>query len=380
MSGAVRYGSGAIHRLPELVRSWGGRRVLLVCGAGSFEASGAVGVLATLTQVAQVRRWSGFRPNTDAADLVEGLAIAADLDPDVIVGVGGGSTLDMAKLLCAFPGVTDGDKLAHAIRAGLPAPVRDCRLVLAPTTSGSGSEATHFAVVYLGSEKYSVGGQAMRPDAVLLDPDLTLSGTAYQRAASGLDAVAQAVESLWAAGATDESRRYARRALRVLMPAIEDFVRAPAAGSARAMTVGSHLAGRAIDISKTTAAHALSYAITKRYDVSHGHAVALTLGAFIGTHGEADEGRLQPGVTMGTHTAALSAILDALGATSPVQAGRRWTELGGRLGLPMRLAEIGVETPDQLGRIASAVNAQRMGNNPVRFTTEELTDLMRRAF
>ncbi|MFI6596454.1 phosphonoacetaldehyde reductase [Nonomuraea sp. NPDC050536] len=380
MSGAVRYGSGAIQRLPELVRSWGARRVLLVCGGHSFEASGADRVLAPLTQVAQVRRWSGFSPNPDAADLIEGLAIAADLDPDVIVGVGGGSTLDMAKLLCAFPGVTDADKLAHAIREGRPAPVRDRRLVLAPTTSGSGSEATHFAVVYIGSEKYSVGGEAMRPDAVLLDPDLTVSGTAYQRAASGLDAVAQAIESLWASGATDDSRRYARRALRVLMPAIEDFVRAPSAGAARAMAIGSHLAGRAIDISRTTAAHALSYGITKRYGVSHGHAVALTLGAFIGAHGEADEGRLQPGVTIGAHTAALSTIVDSLGATSHGQAGRRWTELGDRLGLPMRLAEIGVDTPDQLRRLASAANAQRMSNNPVRFTTEELTDLMRRAF
>lgn len=372
----VRYGPGAIHLLPALVEEWAGRRVLLVCGGRSFEASGAAAMLPGLEQVAQVRRWSGFRSNTDAADLAEGLAIAAEFDPDVIVGIGGGSTMDMAKLLCAFPHIGDRDKLYDAIRVGDPIALRGPRLALAPTTSGSGSEATHFAVVYIGSAKFSVAGESLLPDAVILDPALTTSSSEHQRATSGIDAVAQAIESLWAVGATDDSRLYARRALRVLMPAIEDFVDAPAPGPARAMALGSYLAGRAIDISKTTAAHAMSYGLTKRYGVSHGHAVALTLGAFIEVHARAGSNDLQAGLTPQAHAEALSTVTAALGAGDPAEARLRFTELGRRLGLEMSLAGIGVTTAEQLEELAATVNTERLGNNPVRFDGGGLTVLL----
>jgi alcohol dehydrogenase len=269
----MAYGAGAIAETPRLVQELGATRVLLVCGRTSFEASGAAAMLSELERIADVRRWSDFQPNTDSADLRVGLEVLCEQQPDLVLGIGGGSALDMAKLLVSFTGIAS-DQVVAAIEGGYKATSRSAKLVLAPTTSGSGAEATHFAVVYVGDEKYSIGGPAMRADAIVLDPVLTLSGSAYQRATSGIDAVAQAIESLWAVGATDRSRRFARHALRLLMPAIEGYVNQPDETSARAMAIGSHLAGRAIDISKTTAAHALSYNLTKRFGVSHGHAVA----------------------------------------------------------------------------------------------------------
>jgi len=374
-----------------VVAGRGAGRVLLVCGARSFEASGAARMLPALTEVAQVRRWSEFAPNPDAADLRQGLAIAEEFAPDLVLGVGGGSALDMAKLLCAFRGLTDEAKLREAIRSGEAVTAREVSLVLAPTTSGSGSEATHFAVVYIGDHKYSVAGPAMRPDVVMLDPALTLSGSPYQRATSGIDAVAQAIESLWAVGATDRSRHWAGRALGLMLPAIEAYVTAPAgppgeagarvpdAGAgvpdaARAMAIGSHLAGRAIDISRTTGAHALSYAITKRYGVSHGHAVALTLGAFIEAHAAAPAAALQ--VDPARHQQAVREIVRRLGAADGAGARARFNELLARLGLTTSLHEVGARTPQQRREIAEAVNAQRLGNNPVRFTPRELAQLV----
>lgn len=372
----VRHGSGCVAEVSEVVAQLGGRRVLLVCGRRSFEASGAARVLGDLERAAEVRRWSDFAPNTDAADLAEGLKVMADFRPDTVLGVGGGSAMDMAKLLCAFHGTGDADKLAEAIRSGGLAAPREPWLVLVPTTSGSGSEATHFAVVYIGDDKYSVADPTLLPDVAILDPDLTLSGSAHQRATSGIDAVSQAVESLWAAGATDESRRFARRALRMLIPAIESFVKDPAGGAAGAMCTGSHLAGRAINITKTTAAHALSYGLTKGYGVSHGHAVALTLGAFIEAHARAKPDLLQPEVDPEQHEEALGSVLEALGAADPGEARRRFIELGESLGLPMRLAGVGVTSAAQVRRLVESVNVERLGNNPVRFTMDELTELV----
>lgn len=372
----VRYGGGAVLATPRLVAGLGASRVLLVCGARSFEASGAARFLPELAQVAQVQRFSEFAPNTDAADLARGLALADEFRPDLVLGVGGGSALDMAKLLAAFAPGTDPAKLPALIRAGDRVTAREPRLVLVPTTSGSGSEATHFAVVYLDDEKFSVVGDPLRPDLTILDPQLSVSGSRYQRATSGIDAVAQAIESLWSAGATDRSRRWARHALRLLLPAIESYVNEPGDRSARAMAIGSHLAGRAIDISKTTAAHALSYAITKRYGVSHGHAVALTLGRFIEAHDAAPAGQLQPAVDPAAHREAMAEIVHRLGAASGADARRRFTGLLERLGLTPGLTDVGVRTAADRDRLAGAVNAERLGNNPVRFAGPELAALL----
>src|SRR5690606_15780802 len=152
-----------------------------------------------------------------------------------------------------------------------------------------------------------------------------------------------AIESLWAVGATAASRRWARHALRLLLPAIEPFVHAPDDRSARAMVLGSHLAGRAIDISKTTAAHAPSYAITKRYGLSHGHAVALALGSFIAGHDAPDTRRLR--VAGGAHGEARAEVRGRLGAPDGPAARAAFEARVRRLGLDPSLSAVGARGP-----------------------------------
>jgi alcohol dehydrogenase len=372
----LRYGDGVVGTLPETVRQAGWRRVLLVCGARSFEASGAAAVLPALEQSAEVRRWSDFSPDPDSADLLGGLRLLRDFAPDAVVGVGGGSAMDMAKLLCAYDGIEESGELLTAIRSGTRIDSRDRGLALVPTTSGSGSEATHFAVVYIGEDKYSIAGPALKADRVMLDPLLTRSGSAYQRASSGIDAVCQAIESLWAAGATDRSRRFARRALGLLLRTIEGFVSHGAPEAARAMALGSHLAGRAIDISKTTAAHALSYAITKRYGISHGHAVALTLGRFIAVHAAAAPERLQPGMDPQFHRQSMAVILRALGASDGDEGRRVFQAFVARLGLEHRMDAVVPADPAARDQLVRSVNLERLGNNPVVFAQQDLAALL----
>jgi alcohol dehydrogenase class IV len=370
----VAYGDRSVLRVPNHIQALGAKRVLLVCGRRSFEASGASAMLPDLESIAKVHRWSAFAPNTDSADLRNGLGIMREFEPDAMIGVGGGSALDMAKLLCGFRDIAEDD-VFDSIRSGFNTATRHERLVLVPTTSGSGAEATHFAVVYIGHEKYSIGGDAMRPDVIALDPALAISGSPYQRATSGIDAVCQAIESLWAVSATDRSRHFARTALRVLLPAIERFVNDADPESAHAMCIGSHFAGRAIDISRTTAAHALSYGLTKRYGLSHGNAVALTMPAFIAAHATSPTNRLQPGVTPVHHERAMRHIVSALGASTAEQASTRFRTLTRHLGLMHRL---GSDMPLALiaDQLITTVNAERLANNPMQFTAAELRNLV----
>lgn len=362
-------------RLPAHVVATGARRVMLVCGRNSFEASGAVRMMPELEQAAAVQRWSDFAPNPDSSDLLDGLAALREFRPDLVLAVGGGSVMDMAKLLCACAEVPENAVL-DAIRAGRSIERRRQKLFLVPTTSGSGAEATHFAVVYIGEDKYSIAGPGLRADAIVLDPALTVSSSRYQRATSGIDAVCQAIESRWAVGATDRSRRFARIALRLLLPALEPFVNAPGPRTARAMCLGSHYAGRAIDISKTTAAHALSYGITKSYGINHGHAVGITLGAFLQEHADPAPTHLRDGIARAAHDAAMADVFAALGATDGQDARRRFGALMVRIGLDPSLTAAGASTAADRAALAASVNTERLGNNPVVFTVGELAGLV----
>ena len=175
---------------------------------------------------------------------------------DAFIAVGGGTTIDTAKLLNLA--VVSGMPIKELLTQKT-APGRLLPCMAFPTTAGTGAEATRFAVCYDGEVKYSVDFEVIRPSDVALVPEFTATLPSYQKASTNFDAYAQAVESLWAKGATDESKEYANRALALMK---EDN-----------WPEASYWAGRAIDISRTTAAHAFSYYLTSHYGIPHGHAV-----------------------------------------------------------------------------------------------------------
>jgi alcohol dehydrogenase class IV len=199
--------------------------------------------------------------------------------PEAVLAVGGGSVIDTAKAVIAFSsGASDADILANRFDPGATRP----RFWAAPTTAGSGSEATHFAVLYKDQVKYSIANQALKPDTVFLDPELVVSCPVSLTLASGADAVCQAVESWWNKGAFGQSRTYALEALDLLLTNLFKSVEDPASLAVRGdMLEGAHLAGRAINLTKTTAGHALSYGLTSTMGLPHGLAVLAVMGPLV---------------------------------------------------------------------------------------------------
>lgn len=229
------------------------RSVALVTDGPAYSLSGAAAFFDPL--LADARRLVVKTPNPKVGEVQ---ALLDEMGPDkpmAFVAVGGGTSTDTAKLL------------NFAVATGLP--IRELLMCKAcpqllpflavPTTAGTGAEATRFAVCYDGETKYSIDFPEIRPSHVLVLPELTASLPPYQRASTNFDAYAQAVESLWARGATEESKSYAHRALELM--------------KADNWPEASYWAGRAIDISRTTAAHAFSYYLTSHYGIPHGHAV-----------------------------------------------------------------------------------------------------------
>ncbi len=320
-----------------------------------------------LPYAAQVRElpqiavgFTDFAPNPAYESVQGGVAAFRRSDCDGIVAIGGGSAMDVAKCIKLFCRMDEG-----ACHLWQPFSDTGVPLLAVPTTAGTGSESTHFAVVYLGSVKQSVAHESIRPDVALLDASALKTLPIYQKKCTLLDALCQAIESWWSVNSTAESRELSRQALTLLMESMDAYLAGDGA-AASAMLRAANLAGQAIDWAQTTAPHAMSYQLTKMLSLPHGHAVATCLPGvwrYIAAHMES--------CTDARGAAHLRNVLTdiaaAMGERSPKDAIARFEAL-------LRQMELARPEPDaaQLRALVGSVNQERLKNNPVPLAEEAL--------
>ncbi len=363
--------NGLSDMLAELFAEQHAARLMLVVDRGALDATGAGPTLRAGLREALAAEFDAFTPNPTSDQAAAAARLGAASGVDAIVAFGGGSCLDVAKVaaLSVRDPVRAGEhSVGGDARASSPIPV-----IAIPTTSGTGSETTHFASIYVNGRKASVAHPAIRPWGVVLDESLHRSMPAYLAACTGLDALCHAVESRWANGATPASRGYAEEAARLAHAHLVPSVLRGSADDRCAMMLAAHLAGRAINISKTTLAHAISYDITQRTGTPHGLAVALTLGHVAALNG------LEERLAGATRTS-INAVLDAvrLLGTEPREMPAFMRAILASLGLPGTLSEAGV-TPEMIPLIASSVDPLRASNNPRRFGASAIREMLERA-
>lgn len=355
------------------------RPVFLVTGIRSFEQEKIQSALMPVLEKTVYQRFFEFDKNPKLTDVEKGIHAFRQLDDPIVVAIGGGSVLDMAKLIYFFGplAIHPGDYFLKGERSLVPNLHQGKALLLAvPTTAGTGSEATQFATLYIDGVKYSLDDSAIRPKAVILDPELTTALPAKETAESGLDALTQAVESYWNVHSTDESKAYAREAIALIYPNLEKAVLRPTLAARQAMLQGAHLAGQAINLTRTTAAHAISYPMTSYFDIPHGQAVSLSLPYFLAFNDAVTEADvLDPrGVDYVRNT--MSEIVDMLGCHSVRQAKERWISLMQRIGVKVNLSQLGIQPKDWSVIIQNGFNPKRVANNPRRLTEESLRGLL----
>jgi alcohol dehydrogenase class IV len=331
--------------LAELVGAWAPRRILLV---GTTDRAGAGRRLAGY----DIERFGDFSPNPRLDDALAGARIAEAYAPDLILGVGGGSALDVAKLVRGLP-------TEHALDAlqGRTLPVRRAPLVLVPTTAGTGSEVTSFATVYVDGVKHSLDHPSVRADLAVVDPELARSCPPEVAYSGALDALSHAVESTWALRSTVESRALAADALGTIVAALR---------TAGEVSTAATRAGLAIERTRTTAAHAFAYPLTARFGVRHGLACALNLVWLLPLTAQLLPRECQD--PRGTAFVArrlreISAVLgDDPGATVAglIEAG----------GSSPWLSDHGVRADDLPALVRAGLGANRSANGPVRLSPE----------
>lgn len=298
------------------------KKLFLVCGK-SFDKLAFADDIRKLNPI----RFGNFRSNPLYEEVIDGVEKFNKSECDTILAVGGGSAIDVAKSI-KFYGRSSAE------------------IIAIPTTSGTGSESTHFAVIYKDGVKQSIADQSLLPETVILEPSTLENVPEYIRKATMLDALCHAIESYWSKKATDKSKEIAAFAIKEILTNKESYLRNEKVGN-KEMLKAANLAGQAINITTTTAAHAMCYKITSLYGFAHGHAAALCLSEVW----KVNKTEI-PGITRDEFVE----IFKELELENPVSKSRE----------------------EDLEVLVDSVNTQRLENNPIAFDKYEIREMYER--
>jgi alcohol dehydrogenase class IV len=375
---AILAGPGATARLAERARALLGARVLVVTDAGLMTAGIAGPVIDALRRAGIATAvFDAVEADPPEANALDAAAAATAHGATGVLGLGGGSPMDVAKVAALLAG--SGEALAAAYGVGNARGPR-LPLALVPTTAGTGSEVTPIAILTTGeAEKKGVVSPLLLPDLALLDAELTLGLPPHVTAATGIDAMVHAIEAFASASPNNNplSHSLAMEALRLLgantRTAVFDGADRPARG---AMLLGSMLAGQAFANSPVAAVHALAYPIGSHYHVPHGLSNALVLPHVL-RFNLPDAAPAYAGI-------APCAFPELADLPAPARAEAfidRLATLSAELGLPQRLRDVGIGA-DALALLAAEAMKQTrlLVNNPRQMTEAAALDIYRAAW
>lgn len=217
----------------------------------------------------QVTFFNKFLPNPTYESVVDGIKSFKESKSKIIIAVGGGSAMDVAKCIKLFSTMNpDENYLSQEI---IP---NDITLLAVPTTAGTGSEATKYAVIYYNGEKQSITSESIIPEIVLFDSSALKTLPEYQKKSTMLDALSHSVESYWSINSNAESKEYSVKALKLIIENYKGYLKNDDEACYN-MLMAANIAGKAINITQTTAGHAMCYKLTSIYGIAHGHSAAL---------------------------------------------------------------------------------------------------------
>jgi alcohol dehydrogenase class IV len=387
-AGRIFFGWGAVSVLRDVAREFG-RRVFVCTDQNMVKAGICETVVAHLSHgIAEVKIFDGGQPEVDRRTIEWASTMARAYSPNVVIGLGGGSNLDLAKavaLLLKHPGPLS----TYYGENNIPGPVAP--VIAVPTTAGTGSEVSPVAVVADPERAMKVGiaSRTLIPRWAIVDPALTISCPASVTAHSGMDALAHAIESFCARVRPDVSPQsifvgknpmsdiLAMKAITAITRFLPAAVAQPSDRAAREeMALASLLAGMAFSAAGTAAVHALQYPVGEATHTPHGLGNAVLLPTVMKN--------ITPSRIAEMAYIARSLDPDLASATDEDAAPRAaWLveQLGAKVGIPKGLRALGVKEEElpELARMASSVK-RLLDNSPVPFDESGLLSLLQQAF
>lgn len=352
------------HGFEAILEKYNIGKYLLVCD-GAFEFLAVKDIFSEAK--VPFERFSDFTPNPLYEDVVKGVELFKKKGCDGIVTVGGGSSIDVAKCIKLYSAMDSS-------KCYIGQDFKDAKipLIAFPTTAGTGSESTRHAVIYYKGEKQSISHDSIVPDVAILEPSVLRTLPVYQKKCTMLDALAQGIESFWSVNSTDESISYSKAAIKLIWDNINGYIFENTEEAAKKVMEGANYSGRAINITATTAAHAMSYKMSSLYGLPHGHAVAISLPEVWGNMLEEDARCIDPRGEKHLDSV-LCGIAKAMGFDSPKEAREAFVFL---------LKELEIFAPaakeEDVAVLTASVNPVRLKNNPAKLTEESLEKMYRR--
>ncbi len=357
-----------ISHLPEILKD--SRKVFLVCDSSfpflniknDIEGMGVPYVM-----------FDGFTPNPLYEDVCKGIDLFQITKCNSILAVGGGSAIDVAK--CIKLAV-----LAKEGNAALIPPLVNTRVecdgskipfIAIPTTAGTGSESTHNAVMYYEGAKQTVTNDGVLPDYAILEPSVLKTLPLYQKKCTMMDALCQGIESWWSVNSTEESYEYSRKAIELIMANWRKYIYENDVEAAANIMLAANYGGRAINITATTAAHAMSYKLTSLYGLPHGHAVAVCLpeiwNYMISNPDKCIDSRGKQYLSV-----VFEEIAQAMGFNDVSSAPKMVQDMMDKMSLQRPAAK---DVVSELDLLVHSVNPVRLKNNPVFLSEEVIRDI-----
>lgn len=308
-------------------------------------------------------RFSDFQPNPLYESVAAGVQVFLRNECSAIIALGGGSAMDVAKCIKLFSNMDHSRNCLEQTIVPNTIP-----FLAIPTTAGTGSEATRYAVIYYNGAKQSVTSESIIPEAVLLDPGALKTLPPYQKKSTMMDAFCHALESFWSVNSTEESRQFSKQAIELVLRNMDGYLANTDDGNA-GMLLAANTAGKAINITQTTAGHAMCYKITSLFGCAHGHAAALC------------DRILFPWMLDNTHLCidprgeeflkdVFRQIAKAMGCGFPEEAAEKLDAIFTKLDF-----EIPSATEEQFAILKSSVNPVRLKNHPVKLDLENIDSL-----
>jgi len=377
------FGVDTIDRLGRFARELGAERVLVASDRGVLEAGHTQRGLGSLEAAGLTTRcFDQVHENPTTDDVARGVDVARQFKPDLLVGLGGGSSMDCAKGINFI--YTNGGQMKDYWGVG-KAHQKMLPMIAVPTTAGTGSEAQSFALISDAQThaKMACGDKRAACTMALLDPRLTITQPAHVTALTGIDALAHALETLVTSKWTPVSRLLSREAFRLLATNFLRVLAEPADLQARgAMQWGACLAGLAIENSMLGAAHGLANPLTAHYGIIHGQAVGLMLPHVIRYNAAVAEDVYRE--LLDANAATQDPVTAGLSVPGPGEGAQGLAQFVGgltqRAGLSTRLSQCGVEQSVLPQLAAEAARQWTTSFNPRPAHVEALLQLYQEAY
>lgn len=295
-----------------------------------------------------------FQPNPLYESIVNGVKVFRQEQCDMIFAVGGGSAIDVAKCIKLYSNLDPEQN--YLVQKILP---NDVRLVALPTTAGSGSEATRYAVIYYEGAKQSVSDYSIIPSTIVIDASVLVTLPIYQKKSTLMDAFCHAIESFWSVNSTEESKSYSRQAIKMILDNMNEYLSGDNSKNS-IMLRAANYAGKAINITQTTAGHAMCYKLTSFYGIAHGHAAALCVSAIWPYMVNNLDKCIDP---RGSAYLAdvFQQIAEAMGCTTVIDAIDKFASIINRLNLGVPEMKDSADFRE----LQTSVNPVRLKNNPI---------------